>query len=90
MSGNLFMRGAAHRDKWIPGNKIFEAERFVLSCLLGQRSGGDFIKEQDILERSGIDHLIFKKLQEVLDYESISRIYGEKGSDGGLRPGWLA
>lgn len=82
MSGNFVQRGEpAIVDKWTRAQMALEAGADLvleLPFLVSVQAADFFAKGAvDILERLGIDHLTFGT-EEVLDYESISRVYGEK------------
>jgi len=82
MSGNFVQRGEpAIVDKWTRAQMALEAGADLvleLPFLVSVQAADFFAKGAvDILERLGIDHLMFGT-EEVLDYESISKVYGEK------------
>ena len=82
MSGNFVQRGEpAIVDKWTRAQMALEAGADLvleLPFLVSVQAADFFAKGAvDILERMGIDHLMFGT-EEVLDYESISGVYGQK------------
>ncbi|MBF1708671.1 MAG: nucleotidyltransferase family protein, partial [Streptococcus sanguinis] len=82
MSGNFVQRGEpAIVDKWTRAQMALEAGADLvleLPFLVSVQAADFFAKGAvDILERLGIDHLMFGT-EEVLDYESISNVYGQK------------
>ena len=82
MSGNFVQRGEpAIVDKWTRAQMALEAGADLvleLPFLVSVQAADFFAKGAvDILERLGIEHLTFGT-EEVLDYGSISRVYGEK------------
>ena len=82
MSGNFVQRGEpAIVDKWTRAQMALEAGADLvveLPFLVSVQAADFFAKGAvDILERLGIDYLTFGT-EEMLDYESISRVYGQK------------
>ena len=82
MSGNFVQRGEpAIVDKWTRAQMALEAGADLvleLPFLVSVQAADFFAKGAvDILERLGIEQLTFGT-EEVLDYESISRVYGQK------------
>ena len=82
MSGNFVQRGEpAIVDKWTRAQMALEAGADLvleLPFLISVQAADFFAKGAvDILERLGIEQLTFGT-EEVLDYESISRVYGQK------------
>ena len=82
MSGNFVQRGEpAIVDKWTRAQMALEAGADLvleLPLLVSVQAADFFAKGAvDILERLGIEQLTFGT-EEVLDYESISRVYGQK------------
>ena len=82
MSGNFVQRGEpAIVDKWTRAQMALEAGADLvleLPFLVSVQAADFFAKGAvDILERLGIEQLTFGT-EEVLDYESVSKVYGEK------------
>ena len=82
MSGNFVQRGEpAIVDKWTRAQMALEAGADLvleLPFLVSVQAADFFAKGAvDILDRLGVEQLTFGT-EEVLDYESISKVYGEK------------